>query len=370
MTNKNTRTEPQKRLHSLDALRGFDMFWITGGGVLAIAVSQMTGAAWLEEQMEHVPWEGFHFYDLIFPLFMFISGVAIPFAVKSKLEKNVPKKKLFRKVFKRLVILILLGILYNGTFRDGFEGGRIASVLGQIGIAYFFASLIVIYFESFKSRLIWLGGILAGIGIIQLLIPVPGFGAGVLSPEGCINGFIDRHLLPGKLYRETFDPEGLLCSFSATAVTLMGTIAGNILRKKSTTDWQKIGYMTGAGVSGIILALILSTFYPIIKSCWTSTFNLLTGGIGFLLLTLFYLVIDHWGFKSWAFYFRIIGMNSIFIYLFTRIVDFRRITEFFIGWLTKPMGEEAGGLFSLLGGLALLWLLLYYMYKKKIFLRV
>ncbi len=370
MATKSIRTEPQKRLYSLDALRGFDMFWITGGGILAIAVSQMTGATWLEEQMEHVPWEGFHFYDSIFPLFMFISGVAIPFAVKSKLEKNVPKRRLFGKVFKRMVILILLGIFYNGVFQSGFQDARLASVLGQIGIAYFFAATIVIYFDSFKSRLIWLSGILIGIGIIQLLIPVPGFGAGVLTPEGCINGYIDRMLLPGRTYRESFDPEGLLCSFSATAVTLMGTIAGNILRKKGTTDWQKMGYMTVAGTVSIVLALLLSTFYPIIKSCWTAPFNLLTGGIGFLLLTLFYLIIDHWGFKKWAFYFRVIGMNSIFVYLFTRIIDVQKISEFFLGWLAKPLGEAAGGFLILVGGLAVLWLLLYYMYKKKVFLRV
>ncbi len=369
MTTKSLRTEPQKRLYSLDALRGFDMFWITGGGALAVALSKITGAEWLEAQMEHAEWAGFHFEDLIFPLFMFIAGVAIPFAVKAKLEKNVPRKKLLRKVFLRMVTLILLGILYNGTFKNGFENGRIASVLAQIGIGYFFAAVIVIYFDSFKSRLIWLAGILTGISIIQLLIPVPGFGAGVLTPEGCINGFIDQHLLPGRLYGGTFDPEGILCSLSATGVTLLGTIAGNILRKKSTTDWQKIGYMAATGVGLIILALILSTFYPIIKKCWTSTFNILTGGIGFLLLSLFYLIIDHWGFKKWAFYFRIIGMNSIFIYLFTRIINVTNVTEFFVGWLAKPMGEN-GELFTLISGLALVWLLLYYMYKKNIFLRV
>src|SRR5690606_23635734 len=110
MTTKPLRTEPQKRLYSLDALRGFDMFWITGGGALAIALSQMTGANWLETQMHHVKWEGFRFYDLIFPLFMFIAGVAIPFSMLSKLDKNVPQRKLLVKAFKRLVVLIVLGI--------------------------------------------------------------------------------------------------------------------------------------------------------------------------------------------------------------------------------------------------------------------
>lgn len=369
MATKPTRTDAHTRLYSLDALRGFDMFWITGGGILSVAISKMTGIEWMETQMHHVKWEGFRFEDLIFPLFMFIAGVAIPFSVKAKLEKNVPKRKLFWKVFKRLAILIVLGILYNGTFQNGFENGRIASVLGQIGIGCFFAALIVIYFESFRSRIIWLAGILAGFGIIQLLIPVPGFGAGVLTPEGSINGYIDQLLLPGRLHGGTFDPEGILCSLSATGITLMGTIAGNILRKRKTTDWQKIGYLVATGIVLIILALIFSSFYPIIKKCWTSTFNMLAGGISFILLAVFYLVIDHWKFRRWAFYFRVIGMNSIFVYLFTRIIDMSGVSEFFFGWLAKPLGEH-GDLFILIGGLAIVWLLLYFMYKKKIFLRV
>ncbi|HKJ78966.1 MAG TPA: DUF5009 domain-containing protein [Prolixibacteraceae bacterium] len=369
MTTKSLRTEPRKRLHSLDALRGFDMFWITGGGILALTVSQMTGAEWLANQMEHVEWEGFHFYDLIFPLFMFISGVAIPFSIKSKLEKNIPKKQLAWKAFKRMVVLILLGILYNGAFKSGLTDARIASVLGQIGIAYFFASLIVIYFKTIRSRLIWLTGILVGFGVIQLLIPVPGFGAGVLTPEGCINGYIDRLFLPGKLYGDTFDPEGILSSLSATGVTLMGTLAGSILRSKKTSDWQKIGYLAAAGTSSILVALLASTFYPVIKSCWTSTFNLLTGGISFLLLAVFYTIIDHWGFNKWAFYFRVIGMNSIFVYLFTRFIDTFELSQYFIGWLTNPLGD-VGKIPAIIGMLVLVWLILFYMYKKKIFLRV
>ena len=369
MTKKTFRTDPEKRLYSLDALRGFDMFWITGGGLLVATISKMAGLEWLETQMHHVKWNGFRFYDLIFPLFMFISGVAIPFAVGSKIKRNIPQRKIIRKVCFRLIILILLGILYNGAFKNGFSEVRIASVLGQIGIAYFFASLIYIYFKSLRSLLIWLGSILAVIGIIQLLIPVPGFGAGVLTPEGCINGYIDRLLLPGRLHGKVFDPEGILCSISATGITLMGAVAGTILRIKKQTDLQKIGWLIIAGVSSILMALSFSTFYPVIKSCWTSTFNLLAGGISFLLLAFFYLVIDHWGFKWWAFYFRIIGMNSIFIYLFTRIVDTKGIATFFLGWIINKSGD-AGEVILFTGNLIIIWLLLYYMYKKNIFLRI
>jgi predicted acyltransferase len=371
MKQKPTQFVPRERLLSLDALRGFDMLWITGGGYLVAVLAKYTNAGWLNvlaEQMEHVPWAGFHFEDLIFPLFMFISGVAIPFALVSKLEKHVPKNELAKKVIKRAFTLVFLGLIYNGVFSNGFEHPRFASVLGQIGIGYMFAALIVIYTQSFKQTIYWLGGILGGIAILQLLIPVPGIGAGVLTPEGCINGYIDRMLLPGKLYGGTFDPEGLLCIVSAISVTLMGTVAGHFLRDKTTNDLQKIKMLSLIGVSGIALALLLSTFYPIIKACWTVPFNLLTSGIGFLLMMSFYWIIDVKGWKKWSFFFRVIGMNSIFIYLLYDMANPAGITKFLFGWTVLWGGF--GEIISVVGGIMLVWFLLYYMYKKNIFLRV
>lgn len=371
MKQKPTQAVPRERLLSLDALRGFDMFWITGGGFLVTVLAKYSGAAWLltiAEQMEHVPWNGFHFEDLIFPLFMFISGVAIPFALVSKLERKVPKKELAKKALKRALTLVFLGFIYNGVFSNGFENPRFASVLSQIGLAYFFTSMIVIYSKSFKSRLYWLGGILVTIGIIQLLIPVPGIGAGVLTPEGCMNGYIDRMLLPGRLYGKVFDPEGLLCIVSAITVTLMGSFAGHFLRDKKTNDQQKIKTLSLIGVSAIGVALLLSTFYPIIKACWTSPFNLLTGGIGFLLITLFYWIIDVKGWKKWSFYFRVIGMNSIFIYLLYDLVEVARNPKFLFGWTV--LWGDFGQIVSIVGGMLLIWSLLYYMYKRNIFIRV
>lgn len=368
---KHDFVQPAKagRLLSLDALRGFDMFWITGGSALAIFIAKTTGFEWLESQMHHVKWEGFHFYDLIFPLFMFVAGVAIPYALVSKLEKNFPKEKLTAKVFKRMVILVVLGIIYNGALRGDLTNIRFASVLGQIGLAYFFASLIVIYTSSFKSRLYWLAGLLLGYAFIQLFIPVPGFGAGVLTPEGCINGYIDRMVLPGRLHGGVFDPEGLLCIVSATGITLMGSVAGHFLREQNRTEWQKIALLSSIGATLIIVALIIHPFYPIIKSCWTTTFNLLAGGISFLLMALFYLIIDVLRWQKWAFYFRIIGMNSIFVYLFTHFVDVGRLSGFLFGWAPTLLGT-AGELISILGFLAVVWAVLYYMYKKEIFLKV
>jgi predicted acyltransferase len=363
----------RSRLLSLDALRGFDMLWISGGATLLRVLAQDSPSGFLNTlatQMQHVKWEGFRFYDLIFPLFMFISGVAIPFAIISKLEAGAPKKNMVMKALRRMVILIILGIIYGGIMKNGFSNPRIASVLGQIGIGYFFASLIVIYVRSLKGRIYWLGGILAGIAILQLLVPVPGFGAGVLTPEGCINGFIDRIILPGKLYGGTFDPEGLLCNVSAIGITLMGTIAGHFLRQHEISDKKKLAILSITGVSMIIFALIIIPFYPVIKSCWTTSFNILAGGISFLLLTLFYLVIDVWGWKKWSFFFVVIGMNSIFVYLFNSMVNVRFTASYLLGSIAALLGEKGSQLLLITGTIALTWTVLYIMYRNKIFLRV
>ena len=369
------------RLLSLDALRGFDMLWIIGGGAFITTLEKITDAGWIKaiaEQMDHVVWNGFHFYDLIFPLFMFISGVAIPYSVKSALAKNPSRYKLVYKIFKRMVILVILGILYNGVFRAGFENARYASVLGQIGIAYFFASVIYIFSGSVRATIYWITGILVGVSIMQLFVPVPGVGAGVFTPEGCINGYIDRLYLPGRLSygpegmisgNGIYDALGILSVFSAIGITLMGIIGGKILQDKRFSDYRKTGIIALTGAVMIPLALAISPVYPIIKVCWTTTYNILAGGISFLLIALFYLVIDVWGYKRWSFFFRIIGMNSIFIYLFVRIVPVGSVASFFTGWIVKPMGDT-GNVIAVLFTILAEWLLLWYMYKKNIFVKV
>jgi len=371
MEKKEMRVSATERLYSLDALRGLDMIILVGGASLIVSLVQLTGieAEGLRVTLkEHVDWVGFHIHDLIFPLFMFVSGVAIPYSIQSKLEKKVPKNDLILKTFKRMVILIILGIFYNGGFRTGLAHARIASVLGQIGIAYFFATLITMHTTTIRSRLIWLVSILAGVGIIQLFIPVPGVGAGVLTPEGCINGYIDRHLLIGKLHEDIFDPEGILSNISAIGITLMGAISGSVLRSQKWTNYKKLGVLTVAGILSIGIALLLSPYYPVIKKCWTSTFNLLAGGTSVLLLAFFYLVIDHWKIRGWTFPFRLYGMNALFVYLLFHFISVGDLNKDILGWIARSLGEY-GNLFNQFSKLGLICLLLYYMYKKRIFLR-
>ena len=370
------KSEPKQteRLLSLDVLRGFDMFWIVGGGSLIEAWAKGTRWDWLQviaDQMEHVRWQGFHFEDLIFPLFMFISGVAIPYAVTAKVEQGVKRKTLFNKIVRRGLLLVILGIFYSGVFKNGFSNIRFASVLGQIGLGYLFAATIVLYTRSFKTRVAWLIGIMSGIAVLQLAVPVPGHGAGLLDPEWGMNAWIDRMLLPGRLFGGTFDPEGLLCIVSAVTVTLMGALAGSVLRNREPSSIRKAVTLAVSGTALVVVALGLSPVYPIIKSAWTVPFNLLTAGISSLLLSLFYFSIDIKGWTKGIFsykilFFKVIGMNSITIYLAYRIIDFDGISDFFTGWLVAPLGAWV----VILGSIALEWLLLYYLYQKKIFLRV
>jgi predicted acyltransferase len=377
--------ENRPRLLSLDTLRGFDMFWIIGGGALVEGLAKCFPVPWLQViagQMEHSTWAGFSFEDLIFPLFMFISGVTIPLAVLSKLEKGSSKKEVILKVAKRMLILIFLGIVFNGILRDGFSNARYASVLGQIGISYFIASLIVIYSRSVKTQLFWLGGLLVVYSLVQLLIPVPGIGAGVLTPSGCINGYIDRLFLPGRLAygadaemisgNGIFDALGLLCIISATGVTLMGYFAGRILLNSDSSPQKKLRILVAIGIGLIVLSLCISPFYPVIKKCWTTTYNLLSGGISFLLLALFYLIIDVRACKKWTLFFRVIGINSIFVYLIVtgNLLNISSTTTSLIGWIINPIGENAGQLILTIGNISLAWLLLYFMYRKNIFIKV
>jgi predicted acyltransferase len=377
MKTKKSEVKQPERLQSLDVLRGFDMLWIIGGGSLIIALAKATNWGWLEViagQMHHVSWAGFHFEDLIFPMFMFISGVAIPYAVTAKVEQGVNRKLLFNKILKRGILLVIFGIIYNGNLRRDFEGFsdmRIASVLGQIGLGYLFAATIVLYTKSFKTRVAWLIGIMSGIAILQLAIPVPGYGAGLLDPVGGMNAWLDRILMPGRLHGETFDPEGILCIGSAVSVTLMGALAGSVLRDGAPASKKKAATLAVAGAVLVTVALILSPVYPIIKAAWTVPFNMLAAGISTMLLSLFYFSIDvkEWnkGVMSYiVLFFKVIGMNSITIYIGRSIIDFDHASQFFLGFLSAPMGEWI----IILGAIVIEWMVLYYLYQKKIFLRV
>lgn len=360
-------TGSKQRLLSLDTLRGLDMAILVGiSGVIEI-LAEATDWPWLdiiEKQFHHVSWEGFRFYDLIFPLFMFVSGVAIPYAIHSRLEKGVARPVLFKKIFIRLVVLVVFGIIYNKALRDGFFDVRYTSVLAQIGIGYFFAALIFLYTKQIRKTIYWLLGIMAGVTVLHLFVPVPGFGAGTFEKGTCINRWLDELIL------HDFDPEGILCMVSAIAITLMGALAGYLLRSVDVSQQKKAIYLFVAGTFLIVISLVASPYYPIIKKMWTVTYIMLTGGISAILLSVFYYFIDVKGYKNWTLFFRVFGMNSIMIYMANKILYFKGTSNFFLGWTKVHFSEEWGVVIIAVGVFALQWALLYFLYKKKIFLRV
>jgi predicted acyltransferase len=371
-----TSSEPKsKRLVSLDALRGFDMLWIMGGERIITALANLTGATaltWAATQMDHVEWNGFHFYDLIFPLFLFIAGVSMPLSLDKRKASGESKAKIYRHIFIRMITLVIFGIIYNGFLDLNWGHIRYASVLGRIGLGWFFAAIIVLNCKP-KWWYAWFGGILLFYWAILALIPVPGYGAGNLTMEGSLAGYIDRLLLPGHLYRDIHDPEGILSTIPAIGTALMGAMTGNFLRipDQKISGLKKALWLSIAGIISLGSGWLWGLLFPINKNLWTSSFVLYTGGWSLLLIALFYLIIDVWGWKKWAFFFIVIGMNSITIYMFQAgIINFQSSAEFFFGGIIKSFGENWQPLIGAIGYTTVCWVFLYILYRKKIFLKV
>ncbi len=365
-----------KRLQSLDALRGFDMFWIVGGGGIFAGLATLTGWAplvWWEKQLQHVEWHGFAFEDMIFPLFLFIAGISFPFSVAKRVQSGASRKSLYIQIFRRGLILVFFGLIYNGLLKFDFANLRCASVLGRIGLAWMFAALIFINTNKRNVRIAWCAGLLVFYWL--LLAFVPAFdnpGADRFSMEGNFTSYFDRLFLPGKLYKGIHDPEGLLGIIPATATALLGMLTGQFVmwRKEGLTEQRRTGYMAIAGVALVIVGLLWNIIFPINKNLWTSSFVCFVGGLSLLLFSLFYLIIDVWGYRKWSFFFTIIGMNSITIYMAQRMIRFSYTSEFLFNGVIGWFPETWASFLSSSAYVAVCWGFLYFLYKQKIFLKV
>ncbi len=363
-----------QRLTSIDALRGFDMLLIAGGGAFIVRFLKASDWAWAEEvvrQMEHVPWDGFTFWDFIMPLFMFIAGISLTFSINKAKELGMTKNDIYKKVFKRMLVLIILGIIYKNSPVPIWNPGNIrySSVLGRIGIAVFATTLLYLNY-SWKQRLYWIAGILLAYYAALFLIPVPGYGAGDLSQEGNLVGWFDRTFMPGRLIDGNFDQLAILTQFPALCMTVFGAWAGDIVRKAELKPMGKIKWMVSIGIVLIVLALVWNLHFPINKHLWSSSFILLTSGMGFLFFSLFYWIIDIAGYKKWSFFFVVIGMNSLFIYYAYRFIDFDHTSTVLFSGIYEITAEKWHPGFEAFGAFILVWLLLRYLYKKKIFFKV
>ncbi|MEA1786336.1 DUF5009 domain-containing protein [Arenibacter sp. GZD96] len=363
-----------QRLYSLDALRGFDMFWIIGAEEVFHKLAEITKSPlWesLSVQFTHPSWHGFAAYDVIFPLFLFLAGVSSPYALGKQLESGKSKTALLKKILRRGLILVLLGIVYNnGLELKPIAEIRFGSVLGRIGLAYMFANIIYLYFTT-RGQAIWCTVLLFGYWALLAFNAAPGYAMGDLSMEGNFVSYLDRTLMPGKLYKGIHDPEGLISTLPAISTALLGIFTGTLLRKTDLENRTKTALkLVIVGFILIVLAQIWNLVFPINKNLWTSSFVLQCGGISLLLMALFYYLIDILGYRKWAFFFKVIGMNSILIYMSGVFINWTYTTDALFTWLGQMVGSPYDVVVLGLCFIGIQWCFLYVLYQQKIFLRV
>ena len=365
-----------KRLASLDALRGFDMLFIMGFAPFVMAVCGLfEGGFWegLAAQMEHVEWNGLAHHDTIFPLFLFIAGISFPFSLASMRSKGLTDKKIYLRIARRAVTLVLLGFVYNGFFKLDFENFRLASVLGRIGVAWGVAALLQMLFST-RTRVVIAGSVLVAYGLVSQFVAAPDAVAGAdpLSLEGCLAGWIDRCLLPGRMYLGSMDPEGIFSTIPAVVTAMLGMLTGEFIRlpEERFSGRKKASMMALAGVAFGVVGALWSITLPVNKTLWSSTFVCVWACYSLLLFALFYYIIDVRGWQKWSLPLRVIGLNSITIYMAQAIFDFNGLTRYFFGGVARICGDDWRQVIMAGGYLLISWLFLWFLYRKKIFLKV
>jgi predicted acyltransferase len=378
ISDKSTNPVPAEqnvRLLSIDALRGFDMLFIAGGGTFLALMKGKTGWPWVDfiaRQMHHATWDGrITFYDLIFPIFLFLAGASLTFSVNKELSKGRKKSDIYLKAFWRMLIFIGIDIVYKNPGISFFEPSNIRylGILGRIGLTGFITTILFLNFPRY-SRLILIASILLLYYAALFLIPVPGYGAGDLSSmESNFVGWLDRTLLPGRLVNKIYDENGLTTQFPALCLTIMGSLAGDILR----CNWKesrKIKSLILAGLACLGLGFLWGLHFRISRHLWSSSFILVSGGWAFLFMSLFYWSIDVMKYQKWAFFFKVIGMNALATYLLYYFINFYYTSNLIFFGLYAPTPEPWHKVFEAIGALSLVWLTLYFMYRKKIFLKI
>ncbi|MDO6638711.1 MULTISPECIES: acyltransferase family protein [unclassified Shewanella] len=401
-----TKTALKPRLMSLDALRGFDMFWILGGEGLFAGLFILTGWAgwnWFDGQMHHSQWHGFTFYDVIFPLFIFLSGVALGLSPK-RLDKLPMQQRLplYRHAIKRLGLLIFLGVLYNHGWGVGMpadpDSVRYASVLARIGFAWFIGAMLV-WHTSLRTQIIVAISLLIGYGLIQLYLPYPDLTlySGLVqnpelaqaavnqtsqtfarfSAENSINAYVDSILLPGSAYQNrAVDPEGVLSTLPAVVNGLIGVFVGHYIVKAKPPlwglrgEWLKVLSMVIIGAALLSLGWLLDLIIPVNKDLWTSSFVLVTSGWSIILLAIFYAIIDVLKWHKWAFVFVVIGTNAIIIYIASSLVNWQYLANSLLGGFIRATSADWQPLLFVLSLLTVQWLILLWLYQRKIFIRI
>jgi len=370
-----------RRVASVDALRGFTMFWIIGADGATKALAEMlsgkgtilsTAGKIIGEQFEHAEWEGLRFYDLIFPLFIFVTGVAIVFSL-TRLVEPESKSTAHWRVLRRSLLLFALGVVYGGV-SESWSDIRLLGVLNRIALCYLFTSLLFLNLRL-PGLIVAIVAILAGYWALMTFVPVSGIGVGSYAKDANLANWIDAQYLPGRKWNGAWDPEGLLSTLPAIGTCLLGVFAGLLLKEPSLQPHQKTLWLIGTGAAMIALGVLWGLQFPIVKNIWTSSYVLVCGGLSALLLGVFHQVIDAWERRSWATIFIWVGASAITLYLINGIVGFKPLATQLIGgdvgsFVDSNLTPGAGSFLAHAVGLLLAVALAGFLYRRKIFLRV
>jgi len=299
-----------ERLLSLDVFRGFTLLSM-------VLVNSHPGPIYAP--IAHASWHGWTFTDLIFPFFVFIVGVAIPYSFANRLARGETGRQLFWRILRRSVLLFVVGMLLNGYPHIDFSTIRIMNVLQRIAICYFFASILYVYLRMSTRSILWLcGAILVLYFVLMKFVPVPGHGAGILEPTTNWSNYIDRQLLAGHMQTPIKEPKSVLGNFPALVTMLMGLLTGVYLRSKRDV-FEKLTNIFFYGSVCMAAGAIWSIWFPINQKLWTSSLVLLMGGMAMVFLACCYYLVDIRKSTWWTLPCLIFGMNSVAVWIFSQL---------------------------------------------------
>lgn len=366
-----------KRLVSLDALRGI---------TIAFMILVNNGGQYAYGPLKHSDWNGWTPTDLVFPTFLFVMGTSLVFSFESRLSRGASKKSLILHTLRRFVILFLLGLVVNGFPFFHLATLRIYGVLQRIAICFLVCSFLYLWDRGAKSKIALAIVALVGYWALLRFVPVPGYGMPgrdipFMDKQADIVAWLDRHIFPGRLYVGVRDPEGLLSDIPAVATTLLGMLTGMWLRTKESIGRKCLG-MAGAGVTCIVLGELWNPWFPINKNLWTSSYVLFAAGVSLLVFALCYWAADIRGWKTgWTYFWLVFGTNAISAYVLSELLasalSATKLSakatlggQIYTGLFQRVHPPGVGALLYALAFVIVCWLVMWPLYRKRIFIKV
>lgn len=359
------------RLVSLDVLRGFAMFWVVLANTVREPARFMAHDGTVNSlaiSLGHREWEGFSVADLFFPLFVFIGGIATVLSV-GRLIRGQGRAAAHKRLFRRFVLLYLLGVFYDGGLTNPWPDIHLVGVLQRLAVCFLIAGLLVCHLRL-RGLIIVCVALLAGYWAWLTFVPVPGRGVPSFGRGANWAWYVDKYYLVGRKCHGDWDSEGILSTVPAVASCLLGVFAGQFISNKSIADKRKLLYLLSAGLISVVLGYLWGLQFPLIKNLWTSSFVLVAGGYSLIVLGFFYLVVDIWRVRRSMAPFIWLGSNALGTYLVINLVDFRDIARRFVGGDVRVGLGRYGDAGVTAVSIALVVLLVRFLYRRRIFLRV